>query len=98
VLAELGEFAVDERARGGGENDLAPVARGGDPGGTVELTTCVALARQTNLSRVQPHPHLDLARGEGLLSERRCRQRPDGIGEGEQRGVPLGIDLDTTMG
>ena len=47
---------------------------------------------------MQAHPHLDRPRGERLLTKRRRRERLDGIGEGKQEGVSLGIDLDTTAG
>ena len=62
MLAELGQVAVDERPRRRGNDDLAAVARGGDPRRAVQLAAGVALAGQMRLSGVQAHPHLDRVR------------------------------------
>jgi hypothetical protein len=98
VLAELGEVAIDEHPRGRGENDLAAVARCGDPGGAVQLPTGIALAGEAQRAGVQADPRLDRPPGERLLTLRRCGQRLDGISEGIQEGVSLRIDLDTAVG
>ena len=78
-------------------DDLAAVARSGDPRGPVELAPGVALAGQLQLARVQAHPHLDRARRERLLTLRRSSQRLDRIGEGIQKRVPLCVDLDAAV-
>ena len=65
VLAEVGEGgSIDE---GGGrlrEDDLAAVARGGDPRCEVDVVSDVALVGQKRGPGVQADPHLDRAGGE----------------------------------
>jgi hypothetical protein len=97
VLAEFGELAIDERPRRRGENDLAAMARGGDPGCPVELASGIALAGQLQHAGVQAHPHLDPAGGECLLTVSGSGQCLDRIGKGIEEGVSLRVDLDTAM-
>ncbi len=95
VFAELDQLAVDERPRRCRHDYLAAVTRSGNASGTVKLPPGVALARQLKRASVQPHPYLDLAGRERLLTICCGGERLDWIGEGIQEGVPLRVDLDS---
>ena len=97
VLAELGQLAVDERPRRCRHDDLAAVARSGDPGGPVQLAPGVTLAGQLQHTGVHAHPHFDGAWRERLLTLSSSSQRLDRIGKGIQKRVPLCVDLDAAV-
>src|SRR4051812_25785432 len=88
MLAELGQFTVDERPRRCGHDDLTAVARSGNAGGTVQLATGVALAGQLQLARVQPHPYLDLDGRERILTLRRTANASTGSANAYRNASP----------
>src|SRR4029453_2450258 len=65
VLTEVGErVAVEQRARRLREHDLAPVARGRDPGGEMDVVPGVALLGDERSARMEAYTQLDRALGE----------------------------------
>ena len=60
MLAEVAQHTVIwEEKRGGGrrDQDLTPVAGGGDACGAVDVVADVALLRQERRARMQAHAH-----------------------------------------
>jgi hypothetical protein len=95
VFAEIAH-AVRPQQRGGGsrDEDLAPVAGGGDPGGAVHVRADVALAGQQRRPRVEAHPHRDRER---LLRFASRGERPGRGREGDEERVALSVDLDAAV-
>ena len=76
VLAQVAqERPVDQRAGGGGDEHLAPVARRRDPGCPVHVDTDVALLREQGRTGVEAHAHPDRPRGQCLLRLRGSARR-----------------------
>ncbi len=97
MLAKVEELLVEERRRGVREDDLAAVRSRGDPRSEVDVVSDVALRGDQRCPRVQPDPNLDRSLGEGVGEAGRSRERFRCRREGEEEGVPLGIDFDPSL-
>ena len=53
------EGVLDQRRRGLGQHDLAAMARGGDPSGTVHVEPAVVVTGKVRLARMEAHPDAD---------------------------------------
>jgi hypothetical protein len=93
VLAEVGQLALDKRARRLREEHLAAVPGGGDPRRQVDVRADVALPAAVRAPRVQAHPHPDRAGGQCLLAVAGGRERRGRGRERVEEGVSLGVDL-----
>ena len=80
------QLVPDERGGGRGEEDLAAVGGGGDPGALVEAEAVVALVADLGLAGVEAHADAALGarrpvvRGERALRRRRPPRRRRGRG------------------
>ena len=88
---------VHERGGGRGDEHLAAVTTGRDPGRAMDVLADVALLGEQRCSCVQSYPHRDRAasesvqrRGGSVERSRRCRER-------HEERVPLRVHLHTTM-
>ena len=95
VLAEVAQLVcAEEGSARGGDQDLAAVATGGDPGGPVHVDSDVALVPDVRRPRMDAHAHAEPPRSESF--ERLCRRRK-GIRcrrEGDEESIPLRVHLD----
>jgi hypothetical protein len=96
MLAEVEKRGIDELRGRFREDDLATMTGSSDARGEVHLFAHVPLFAHARLAGVQPDPHLDTARGVGARHLRRGRERARSGGEGEEEGVALGVDLDSS--
>ncbi len=106
VLAELrergpvGKLVLREDRRGLGQQDLAAVTHGTDPGGAMDLDPDIAVALDARFAGMDRHPDPDrCAVGPvvGVECLLRLERAGDGIGragEGHEERVALRVDLD----
>jgi hypothetical protein len=77
--------------------DLAAVARRGNPCRAVDVAADVALGRQVRRPGVDAHPHADGTGREGLLALPRGVDRALGRPEGDKERIALVVDLDAAV-
>ena len=97
VFPEFGERAVDELGCCLGEDGLPTVAGRRKTGGEVHLLAHVPLVAQTRLACVQANPNADRPGGERASHLRSRRERSGSVREGEEEGVSLRVDLDSSL-
>ena len=98
VLSEVAQrLAVEERGRGGRDEDLVAVRERSDARSAVDVLADVALLGHGRSARVQAHAHADRSRFEpfvrrprGFCGSLRCRER-------DEERVALRVDLDTAV-
>ena len=97
LLTQVAEVGFDQAGGRAGENDLATVRRRADARRPVHIDTDVALAGHNRLAGVDADTDAHLAGGQRGLPLPRRRCRVGGCGEGVKEGIPLHVDLDTTV-
>jgi hypothetical protein len=95
----LGEGVLDEHPCGLGDQDLAPVCGGGDPGRSVHIDPDVVAAADGTLTGVQPHPNPErravrpVFLGQASLRGHRGADPLPWGAEHREEGVALGSNL-----
>jgi hypothetical protein len=89
--------AVDLRTRSLRENDLTAVGAGADPSAAMDVEPRVALGPDDRLASVQAHADPDRARLQRLLGLGGRRHGVARVGEGDEEGVALRVDLGSAM-
>ena len=99
MLSEVAQdVRVNERRGGGGDEHLPAVAAGRDSRRSVHVDPDVALLGHVRRAGVDADAHQDRPRGKSLPRDRGCLQRTRRCWEGDEEGVPLGVDFDAALG
>lgn len=97
LLTQVAQVGFDQAGGRAGENCLATVRRCADARRPVHIDTDVTLAGHNRLASVDADADAHLADGQRGLPLPRRRYRVGGCGEGIEEGIPLRVDLDTTV-
>ncbi len=103
-LHAVGQLVSHHLANGVGEQHLAAVGGGGDPGRLVDVEGDVPCSGRVGLAGVGAHAHPDLdavgplVGDQGPLGVEAGGNRRAGPAEGHEEAVSLGLDLDAAVG
>ncbi len=99
-VTPVGQLVLGQGRRGLGQQDLAAMRRGHDPGGAMDLDPDVAAPFEPGLAGMDRHPDPDLravgpqVRGHGSLHVESAADRIGRVRERREERVALGVDLD----
>jgi len=95
VLAEVAELVPVDEGRGRVRDEhLSPVAGGRDASGTVDVLAHIPLRRKQRRTRVEPHTHRKLKDRLRLARRRQCT---GGSRKGDEKRIPLSVNLDPAL-